>query len=67
MSPKYLSPKQANWFNKVRQGLETDTGKSFDEWVAIAKSCPEHSHKLRLKWFKDVHGVGNNRASVVLR
>ena len=65
-NPKHITEKQANWFNRVREGLEKDTGKTFTEWVEVAKTCPERSHKLRLKWFKDVHGIGVNRASVVL-
>jgi len=64
--PKYVTPKQANWFAKVREGIEADTGKSMDEWVLIAKSCPDTSHKKRLKWFKEVHGLGVNRASTIL-
>ena len=65
-NPEYVTKKQANWFSKVREGLEKDTGKTFSEWVSIARACPETSHKSRLKWFKDVHGIGVNRASVVL-
>lgn len=65
-NPKYVTPKQENWFAKVREGLETDTGRSFDEWILIAKSCPENSHRNRLAWFKSVHGIGLNRASTIL-
>jgi len=43
--PKYVTPKQANWFAKVREGIEKDTGKSIDEWVVIARSCPETSKR----------------------
>ncbi len=63
---KHVTPKQANWFAKVREGLEQDSGKSFDEWISIARSCPETAHQKRLKWFKDNHGLGINRASTVL-
>lgn len=65
-NPKHVTAKQANWFAKVREGLEKDTGKAFEEWIAIARSCPETAHKKRLKWFKDVHGIGINRASTIL-
>lgn len=62
----YVTPKQANWFAKVRDGLEKDTGKALEEWIEIARACPENSHRKRLSWFKDVHGLGINRASAIL-
>ena len=37
-----------------------------DTWVAIARTCPETKHRARLKWFKDTHGLLQNRASLVL-
>lgn len=64
--PQYLSSKQANWFAKIRKGIEDDTGKTIDEWILIAQACPKTSHKQRLKWLKDVHGLGVNRASTIL-
>ena len=36
-----LTPRQQKWFASVQASLERDTGKTLDEWVAIAKSCPE--------------------------
>lgn len=65
-NPNYVTPKQENWFTKVREGLEKDTGKALAEWIEIARACPESSHNKRLRWFKDVHGIGINRASVIL-
>lgn len=65
-TPKYVTPKQANWFSKIREGLEQDTGKNLDEWIAIAQACPESTHSKRLKWFKEVHGIGLNRASTII-
>lgn len=64
--PTYVTPKQANWFAKVREGIEKETDKTFEEWIEIARSCPETAHKKRLKWFKEVHGLGINRASTIL-
>jgi len=63
---KTLSAKQANWFEKVRAGIETDTGVTFKEWVNIAKTCPETTHQKRLRWFKEQHGLGMNRASTII-
>ena len=65
-TPKHVTPKQANWFSKVREGLEKETGKTLEEWIEIARACPENSHKKRIKWFKEVHGVGLNRASTII-
>jgi hypothetical protein len=61
-----LTERQAKWFASVREGLERDTGRSLSEWVAIARICPETAHRARLKWFKDIHGLLQNRASYVL-
>ena len=61
-----LTDRQAKWFATIRAGLERDTGKSLDEWVAIARACPEEGHRARLKWLKDNHGLMQNRASQVL-
>jgi hypothetical protein len=61
-----LTERQRKWFATVREGLERDTGKTMAEWVAIARTCPETGHRARLKWFKDNHGLLQNRASQVL-
>ena len=61
-----LTAQQRKWFASVQGGLERDTGKSLAEWVAIARTCPETGHRARLKWFKDTHGLLQNRASHVL-
>ena len=66
MVEAHLTERQAKWFASVRAGLERDTGRSLDEWVAIARTCPEVAHRARLKWFKDTHGLLMNRASLVL-
>ncbi len=63
---EYLTKQQKKWFASVRDGLQRETGKSLAEWVAIAKTCPETAHRARLKWFKDNHGLLQNRASYVL-
>ncbi|HLZ79225.1 MAG TPA: DUF4287 domain-containing protein [Sphingomonas sp.] len=61
-----LTERQRAWFASLREGLERDTGKTLDEWVAIAKTCPETKHRARLNWFKTTHGLAQNRASLVL-
>lgn len=61
-----LTERQQKWFASVKASLERDTGKSLDAWVEIARACPETAHRARLKWFKDHHGLGQNRASQVL-
>jgi hypothetical protein len=66
MAEAYLTERQARWFATVRANLERDTGKSLEEWAAIARTCPETAHRARLKWFKDVYGLAQNRASQVL-
>lgn len=61
-----LTEQQRKWFASVRQGLERDTGRSLEDWVEIAKTCPETRHRARLAWFKANHGLAQNRASLVL-
>lgn len=61
-----LTEQQKKWFASVRDGLERDTGKSLAEWVAIARTCPETKSRARLQWFKEKHGLLQNRASYVL-
>ena len=61
-----LTEQQKKWFASVRESLQRETGKSLAEWVAIAKTCPETAPRARLKWFKETHGLLQNRASYVL-
>lgn len=61
-----LTERQQKWFESIKASFVSETGKSLDEWVEIAKGCPETKPNARKKWFKDTHGLGTNRASVVL-
>jgi hypothetical protein len=66
MAEPNLTQRQQKWFASVRASLERDTGRSLAEWVEIARACPETGHRARLKWFKDNHGLLQNRASQIL-
>ncbi len=57
---------QKKWCASIREGLQRKTGKSLAVWVEIAKTCPETRPRARLKWFKETHGLLQNRASHVL-
>src|SRR3954463_16764058 len=61
-----LTERQKKWFASVQASLERDTGKSLDEWVAIARTCPETKPRARALWLKDNHGLGVNRAAQIL-
>jgi hypothetical protein len=61
-----MTEQQRRWFDSVRSGLKEQTGKSLAEWVAIARNCPESKPRARLKWFKQTHGLLQNRAMYVL-
>ena len=61
-----VTERQAKYFASIRASLETATGRSLEAWVEIARACPETGHRARLKWFKDIHGLLQNRASYVL-
>lgn len=56
---------QRKWMASIRQSLETSTGRSMADWVAVARTCPETAPRARLRWFKDSHGLGQNYASVI--
>lgn len=60
-----LSARQQQYFASIRDSMKRETGKTFEEWVKIAKKCPETKHRARLAWFKEKHGVLQNRASVI--
>jgi hypothetical protein len=66
MAEPHLTERQRKWFASIRDGLERDTGRSLEAWVEIARDCPETGHRARLKWFKETHGLLQNRASYVL-
>ena len=66
IAPQNMTELQRKWFASVRNGLQKETGKSLAEWVAIAKECPETGTRARLKWFKNTHGLLQNRAMHVL-
>lgn len=63
---KTRTEQQEKWFASVIASMAAETGKSLDDWVAIARACPEATHGKRVKWFKAQHGLGQNRASIVL-
>ncbi len=62
-----MSEWQRKWFATGVANFEKRTGKPIEEWIEIAKTCPETKHRARLKWFKDNHGLLQNSASMVLR
>ena len=61
-----LTERQRKWFASVRAGIERDTGKTIEQWVEIARTCPETAHRKRLAWFKQQFGIGQNQASQIL-
>jgi hypothetical protein len=65
-NPRGLTERQQKWFATVQAGLVADTGRSVEDWVAIARTCPEARPRARVQWMKDRHGLGLNRASVIL-
>ena len=64
--PGHLTERQRKWFASVREGLARETGKSLEDWVAIARTCSETTPRARLTWLKTHHGLGQNRATYVL-
>lgn len=61
-----LTDRQKKWFASVQASLERDTGKTLDEWVAIAKTCPETKPNARVVWLRENYGLGVNRIAHIL-
>jgi uncharacterized protein DUF5655/uncharacterized protein DUF4287 len=61
-----LTERQKKWLASVREGLMKDTGRSLEEWVEIARSCRETKPRARQLWLKEKHGIGQNRAALIL-
>lgn len=61
-----LTERQQKWFASVEASLERDTGKTLEDWVKIAKTCPETTPKKRVEWLRAKYGLGVNRIAHVL-
>lgn len=61
-----LTERQRKWFASVRASMERDTGKTLDQWVRIARKCPETAPSRRVAWLRAEYGLGVNRAAQVL-
>ncbi len=62
-----LTERQKKWFASVRTNLQAQTGKSMEEWVAIARAgCADLGPKAQAAWLKEHHSVGINHASYIL-
>lgn len=61
-----LTERQQKWFASVEASLERDTGKTIEEWVAIARTCPHDKPRARVDWLREQYGLGVNRCAHVL-
>lgn len=61
-----MTPRQQKWFATVKANFEARTGKPLEEWVAIARTCPETGHRKQADWLRENFGLGINHASYVL-
>lgn len=64
--PASMTERQEKWFASIVESMERETGKTIDAWVEIARTCPETRPNARKAWFKTEHGIGTNRASIIL-
>lgn len=65
-TPSSMTARQEKWFASIQESMQRDTGKTLEQWVAIARTCPETKPGARKAWLKAHHGLGTNRASIVL-
>lgn len=61
-----MTPRQQKWFATVKANFEAKTGRSLEEWVTIARTCPETAHRRQADWLRENYGLGINHASYVL-
>jgi len=50
---------------KMVANLEANTGRSFNEWKATARSSGHDKHKALVDWLKAEHGLGHGYANLV--
>jgi hypothetical protein len=62
----HLTAQQQKWFASVREGLERGTGKTLEQWAAIARKCPHDKPKARVDWLRENYGLGVNRGAAVI-
>jgi hypothetical protein len=62
----HLTPRQQRWFASIRANFEATSGRSLDEWVAVARSCPHDTPRGRVDWLRTQYGIGVNHAALVL-
>ena len=63
---EHLTERQKKWFATGRANLSAKTGKSLDEWVQIARTCPHDRPRARIEWLRTEHGLGINHASTIV-
>ena len=66
MTDANITERQRKWFESMRGSLEKRTGRTLQEWVTIARTCPETNRRAQQKWFKETHGLLQNSAGYVL-
>ncbi|HEY0053540.1 MAG TPA: DUF4287 domain-containing protein [Caulobacteraceae bacterium] len=63
---EHLTERQKKWFATIQANLQDQTGKSVEEWAAIARTCPHQTPRARSDWLRAEHGLGVNHAAYVL-
>jgi hypothetical protein len=59
------SEKLKSYGASMEETMLKATGKTLEEWVAIAKTCPFTKHSEKIKWFKENFGILQNRAILI--
>ncbi len=52
-------------FEKMAENLKDKTGKSLDEWVAVARSSGIKKHGEIIKFLKETHGITHGYANMI--
>jgi hypothetical protein len=62
----HLTERQKKWFASVKANLQARTGRSIEDWVVIARTCPHEKPRARADWLRERYGLGVNHASFIL-
>ncbi len=51
----------------IAKNLPAKTGRTLEEWVALARASGMPAHMQRVEWLKREHGLGHSTASLIAR
>ena len=66
MNDAEIARRYRAWFASIHSQLEASSGKSLEEWAAIAIACPDNTISGRSSWLSSRYGLSPALASKIL-